>query len=107
MDDDVRFRQRRLHRALDRVGRRVSLADSRVVVDADHDVREHAPRRLPHAQPPQLHGRLHADDRLARRLLGVRGRAIHQHVDVAAHQPRCREQDERGDEERRDASAPG
>ena len=58
VDDDVRFRQRRLHRALDRVGRRVALADGGAVVDADDDVREHAPRRLPHAQPPQLHRRL-------------------------------------------------
>ena len=95
VDDDVRLRQRRLHRALDRVGRRVALPDGRVVVDADHDVREHAPRRLPHPQPPQLHRRLDADDRLPRRLLRVRRGAIHQHVDVAPHQPGRREQDER------------
>ena len=75
-------------------------------VDADHDVGEVAPRRLPHAQPSQLHGRLYADDRLARRLLGVRGSAVHQDVDVAAHQPRGREQDEGGDEERRDRVRP-
>ncbi len=58
VDDDVRLRQRRLHGALDRVGRRMALADGGVVVDADHDVREDASRRLAHAQPPQLHRRL-------------------------------------------------
>ena len=43
-----------------------------------------------------------AGDRLPRRLLGVRRRAVHQHVDVPPHQPRGRDQHEHGDEERRD-----
>ena len=50
VDDDVGLGQRRLHRALDRVRCRVALSDRRPVVDADHDVREHAPRGLAHAQ---------------------------------------------------------
>ena len=54
VDDDVRFGQRRLDRALDRVGCRMSLADRRAVLDADHDVGEVPSRRLPHAQPSQL-----------------------------------------------------
>ena len=103
VDDDVRLRQRRLHRALDRVGRRVALADGRVVRDADHDVREHAPGRLTHAQAPQLHRGAEPDDRLACRLLRVRGSAVHQHVDVAPHQPRGGDQHEHRDEERRDS----
>ena len=102
VDDDVRFRQRRLHRALDRVGRRVALGDSRVVRDRDHDVCEHAPGCLAHPQPPQLHRGLQADDRPARRLLGVGRRAIHEDVHVAPHQPGGGEQDEDSDEEGRD-----
>ena len=49
VDDDVGFRKRRLHRALDRVGRRVALTDRGAVVDTDDDVCEEAPRRLAHA----------------------------------------------------------
>ena len=37
----------------------------------------------------------------ARRLLGVRRCAVHQHVDVAPHQPDGRAQHQRGDEQRR------
>ena len=102
VDDDVRLGQCRLHRALDRVGRRMALGDGRVVRDSDHDVREHAPCRLAHAQAPQLHRGAEPDDRLACRLLRVRGSAVHQHVDVAPHQPRSGDQHERRDEERRD-----
>ena len=43
-----------------------------------------------------------SDDRLPRRLLRVRGDAVHEHVDVAPHQPHGRDEDERGDEERCD-----
>ncbi len=99
MDDDVRLRQRRLHGALDRVGRRVALADGSAVFDADHDVREHPPRRLSHAQSTQLHRRVKRVDRLARSFLRSGGSPVHQDVDVAPHQPGGGEEDEHGDEE--------
>ena len=54
VDDDVRLGQRVLHRLLDRVGRRVALADGGVRRDADDDVGEVAARRLAHPQPAQV-----------------------------------------------------
>ena len=54
VDDDVGLGQRRLERALDRVGGGVALADRCVVRHADHDVREHPPGSLPHPQATQL-----------------------------------------------------
>ena len=65
--DDVGLGQRRLHGPLDRVGRRMPLADGGVEVDADHDVGEVASRGLAHAQPPQLDRRLDAGDGAAAR----------------------------------------
>ena len=56
VDDDVGLGQRMLHRVLDRVRRRVALADGGVRLDADDDVGEVAARRLTHAQPAQLDG---------------------------------------------------
>ena len=44
-------------------------------------------------------------DRRARRLLGIGRSAIHQDVDVPAHQPRRSDQHEHGDEERRERVA--
>ena len=67
VDDDVRLRQRGLHRALDRVGGGVPLAHRRVGGDADHDVREVAARGLAHPQPAQLDRRIDRRDRLAAR----------------------------------------
>ena len=84
------------------VGRRVSLPDRLLERDADHDVGEVPARRLPHAQPPQLDGRLDRRDRAPRRRLLVGRNAVHQHVDVPAHQPHGGDEDERGDEQRRD-----
>ena len=71
----------------------------------DDDVDERAPRRLAQAQSPHLNGRLDAPDRCAGRPHRIRGRPVHQHVDVAAHQPGGRNEDERGDEERGDRVA--
>ena len=63
VDDDVAPRQRALDRLLDRVGRRMPLADAGVRRDADDDVREVAPGRLAHPQPPQLDRRIQRRDR--------------------------------------------
>ena len=54
---------------------------------ADHDVGEVPAGGLAHPQPAQLDRRLDPRDRLARRLLGVGRRPVHQHVDVPPHQP--------------------
>ena len=54
VDDDVCLGQRVLHGLLDGVRRRVALADDGVRLDADDDVGEVAPRRLPHAQAAEL-----------------------------------------------------
>ena len=50
MDDDVCFRKRRLHGPLDRIRRRMALADGGVVGDTDDDVGEMAAGSLAHAQ---------------------------------------------------------
>ena len=102
VDDDVALGQSALHGGLDGVRGGMTLPDARIRRDADDDVREVAPRGLPHAQAPELHLRLQPLDRRARSLLGVGRHAIHEHVDVAAHEPVGRGQDERRDEERRD-----
>ena len=102
VDDDVAARQRALHRLLDRVRRRVALPDGRARRHADHDVRELPRRRLPHPQPPELDRRVEPAIAARRRLLGVRRGAVHQHVDVRAHQPRGRDEHEHRDEERGD-----
>ena len=57
VDDDVRFRQRRLDDALDRVGRGMALPDPGVVADGDDDVREEY-WRLIRRQPDRIHERL-------------------------------------------------
>ena len=80
----------------------MTLTDARIRRDADHDVREVAPRGLAHAQAPELHARLQLLDRGERGPLGVGRHAIHEDVDVAAHEPVGRDQDQRRDEERRD-----
>ena len=96
----------RCDRLLDRVGRGVALPDRGARRDGDHDVGEVAARRRADPQPPQLvTGGSIAGDRLPRRLLGVRRRAVHQHVDVAPHQPDGRAEHERRDEQRRDRVA--
>ena len=105
VDDDVGLRQRALDRLLDRVGGRVPLPDRCVGRDRDHDVGEVAPRRRAHPQPAQADGGSIARDRPARRLLGVRRRAVHQHVDVPPHQPQGGAQHERRDEQRGDRVA--
>ena len=99
MHNHVRLGQRRLNRPLDGVGRSMSLTHGSVGADADHHVGEVAARRLAHAQPPQLDGGLDAGDREARSLLGVGGRDIHQHVDVAPHEPNGDEEHDARDEE--------
>ena len=87
---------------LDRVRRRVALAYRRAGRHADHDVGELAAAGLAHAEAPQLDRRPHLLDRRDGRRLRVGRGAVHQHVDVHLHQPGGCEQDEHGDEERRD-----
>ena len=105
VDDDVAAGQRVLELRLDPVGDRVALTDGRAGRDGDHDVGERAPRRLAQAQPGERDRRLDARDRGTRRRLGLRRRAIHQHVDVPPDQPAGGEEHERGDEERCDRVA--
>ena len=102
MDDDVALGQGALHGGLDGVRGGMTLTDARIRRDADDDVREVAPRGLAHAQAPELHARLQLLDRGERSPLGVDRHAIHEDVDVAAHEPVGRDQDQRRDEERRD-----
>jgi len=99
VDDDVAARKRALDRRLDRVRGGMALSDAGARRHADHDVGEVAAAGLPHAQPPQRDLRQRRD-RGARGLLGRHGSAVHQHVDVAAREPRRRDQHEDGDEER-------
>ena len=99
VDDDVAVGQRAVDRVLDRVGRRVALADRGAGRHADHDVCELLPGRLPHPQAPQLDSGQRSDRR-QRGLLRVGRHAVHQHVDVDAHQPPGREEHEPGHEQR-------
>jgi len=80
----------------------VALTDDGVDGDADHDVGEVAARRLAHAQAPEVDGRTDVVDRAACRILCFSRHAIHEHVDVASHEPHCREEYERCDEQRGD-----
>ena len=68
----------------------MALADGRPRRHGDDDVGERPPGGLPQAQPRQLDRRIDPRDRRARGLLGVRRRAVHEHVHVAADQPRRR-----------------
>ena len=102
VDDDVGARKRPLDGRLDRVRRRVALADTCRGGNADHDVGELPASRLPHPETPQLDVGPERRDRSPGRILGAGGGTVHQHVDVAAHQPGRREQYENRDEERRD-----
>ncbi len=101
VDDDVAAGQRVVQSVLDAVGRGVTLADGRAGRNRDDDVGELPRTGLAHAQSPECDRGLDPRDRRARRLFGAGRNAVHQHVDVALHQPRRCEQDERGDEERR------
>ena len=99
--DDVAARQRPLDRLLDRVGDRVrprrpgEVGETPITTSANC-----RPGRLPHPQPAELDARAERCDRHAGGLLGIGGSAVHQDVDVPAHQPCRRDQDEHGDEER-------
>ena len=90
-----------MHRLLDAVGSLVSLAHGRARRDGDHDVRELPRPRLPHPDTANVDRRLDPRDRRERRLLGVSGRPIHEHVHVALHQTRRGSEDQNRDEERR------
>ena len=68
---------------------------------ANHDVGKVAPGRVAHPQPADVDRRLDPRDRLARRLGGLRGSVVHEHVDVPPDQPHRREEDEARDEQRR------
>ena len=87
VDDDVASRQRPLDRRLDRVGGSVPLADRR---GGETPITTSANCRPPPAASAAGAARPGAErrDRRARRRLGARRRAVHQHVDVAADQPR-------------------
>ena len=99
VNHDIAAGKHALHRVLDVIGSRVPLTDDRAGRDTDHDIRERVARSLAQPQPAQGDRRLQRLDRRARRVDGVRRGAIHQHVDVAPHQPRGRKQHQRGDEE--------
>ena len=101
VDDDVALRQRLVDGGLDGVRRRVTLPDGGARRNADHDVGELAPRRLPHPQAPQLDPGLQTRDRGARSLLRLGRSAVHEHVDVVPHQARGGPEHEHGDEQRR------
>ena len=101
VDDDVAQRERLVDRRLDRVGGGVALRDRGSRRHADHDVRELPPRRLAHPETPQLNRRLDARDRRPRGFLRLGGDAIHEDVDVVAHQPRCGREHQHGHEQRR------
>ena len=78
----------RCTRGLDAIGGGMTLSDAVRWRDADHDVGERAGRAAWRSRKrTQLDRRLERHDRLSRGVLGVGRRAIHQHVDVAAHQP--------------------
>ena len=100
VDDDVALRQRLVDRRLDRVRRGVALADCGSRRDADDDVRELPAPGLPHPQTPQLHKRLEPPDRSRSDGVSLGRNAVHQNVDVPAHQPRGSGQDEQRNEER-------
>ena len=100
VDDDVASGQRGVDGRLDAVRDGVALADRSAGRDADHDIGERAPGRLPQAQAPHLDGRVERGDRGPRRTHGIGRRAVHQHVDVAPDQPHRRRDHEERDEER-------
>ena len=107
VDDDVASRKHALHGVLHPVGRGVALPHGGAGRDADHDVGEGSAPGLAEAEPTNGDGRVEAGDRVVRRLHGVRRRAIHQHVDVAADEPGGGGDDEHRDEERCDRVALG
>ena len=78
----------------DRVGGCMALADRGARRHGDDDIGELAPGRLAHPQPAELDGRLERPDRVARRLMRLRGDAVHEDVDVPAHQASRRGQHE-------------
>ena len=102
VDDDVAAGQHPLELGLDPVGDGMTLADGCPRRHGDDHVRERPPACLPQPQPRQLDRRLDPRDRRSRRLLGVRRSVVHQHVHVAADQPRRRHEHEGRDEERGD-----
>ena len=99
MDDDVAVGQRAVHRVLDRVGRRVALADRRAGRDADHHVRELPARGLPHPQPPQLDPRSAPIAASAASCASDGTRSISTSM-LTLHQPSRGEQHEPGHEQR-------
>ena len=89
VDDDVAAGQGVPDRGLDRVGDGVALADGRVGADADHDVDEVPARRLAQPQAAHVDRRLGLGDGRAGALVGAARRAVHEHVDVLAHEPQA------------------
>ena len=99
--DDVGVRQLAADRLLDLVGGRVRLGEARVGADRDDEVDEVAAGGVAGAQPADLEV-AELGQRGADRLLGVGVRAVHQHLDRLAGQPGGGDEDERGDDQRRD-----
>ena len=87
VDDDVALGQRRARRLLDPVRDRVALPDAGLRGRRRSRRRRSRARRLAQAQPPQVDRRLDRARSLRAPPPRVRGRPVHQHVDVAAHQP--------------------
>jgi hypothetical protein len=100
VDDHVALGHGACDGALDGVGHGVALAERRVRAHSDDHVDEVAPGGLAHAHASNLHGGLRLGDRGAHRQLGLRRGAVHEHLDVAAHQPDGRRHHEPGHEER-------
>ncbi len=96
-----------MHRRLDPIGGRMPLPDGGPGRDADDDVREGLPPRLPEAEPAQVDGRVERRDRPLGGGHLVRRRPVHQHVDVASDEPRGGGDDEQRDEQRGDPVRPG
>ncbi len=107
VDDDVALGQRPVERGLDRVGSGVSLPHGCGRGDADDHVDEVPARRLAQAQASQLDRRVERGDRGPCCRGRACGGAVHEHVDVALHQPAGRDQDEGGHEERCNRVAAG
>ena len=105
VDDDIAAGERVFELCLDQIRDRVALTDGRSGRNGDHDVGERATGGLAEAKPGERDRRLDRRNRGACRRLGLRGRPVHQHVDVPPDQAAGGEEDENGNEERRDRVA--
>ncbi len=107
VNHDVGVRQSSPEGVLDSVSSGMPLPDSRTGSDADDDVREVCASRLAYAEPPELDGRVELGDCQPGGPLRVLRRLVHEDTDVPLNEARGRDDDEHGDEERRDGIALG